>query len=903
MRSVARRSLLLQLLSGYLLFVGVVLGAGAGFSTGVEQHLRGNVQASDQALAQEIALTTSLQLNDDENSLVNLGKLAGQASSTTAMLNIFQSYQAARIDVDYVYWLDPVGDLRVVWPQAGQVALGGEFSPPDVVQRARVASNPVFEVGIAVETTFNAGVIMAEPVRDATGNLIGIVAASLSLVELSEPLTTVVNAQHQQGRTLSLSIIDSRGELIATPEHQHILQTVLDELPGADRALQGQSSSVLGVGPDGQSWLFSAVPVPDTGWAVVVQEPASKALAIVEDFHNWLWTTALLFAIGGLLFWLLLVLRVFRPLHFLATQHQALPVSELAIPPQTTVMAARADEVGALTRSLIRLERDGLHKLSELRTLLETSNAVVGSLDPYAVVGTIIREARRLVDVQAAAVLVPDDAGILRVLVSDGHTERFNQALSLSPENPVSTAVQALHAGHPVQRLLDGVFPSLAYEEGFRSVLAIPIISRHAGNVVLSVHRTEARAFDANEMNLLLTFANYATLAWEHAVLYERSDERLREIAQENQQLYQEATEEKHKLAAIMGSLSDGLILTSTGGTILYANAGASAIAGLPSAALERHPVGVLYDALRQAAGASETSVALLAQSEAGATPEVVVEIGRAMHRRAIHVRLFDVDDDAGRPIGRGVLLRDVTRERELDAFKTALLAAVGHELRTPLAAIKGHASTLLQPDVTWSQADQRHFLQTISNEADRLAQIVSNLLDLSRQETGLLLLNRVPMRVPDLVTQTIERLSMPDVTLTIALPDDLPLVNVDGPRVEIVLRNLILNAATYGANTVRVAAATRHDAVIVTVADDGPGMAAEELPHIFERFYRTRHGRQQHAGGTGLGLSICKAFIEAHGGAIWAESANGGTIFSFTLPLVAAPAPPTIAIAEGRSA
>ncbi len=127
---------------------------------------------------------------------------------------------------------------------------------------------------------------------------------------------------------------------------------------------------------------------------------------------------------------------------------------------------------------------------------------------------------------------------------------------------------------------------------------------------------------------------------------------------------------------------------------------------------------------------------------------EVVVEISRDGRRRAIHLRLFDVGDESGKVIGRGLLLRDVTREREIDEFKSALLAAVGHELRTPLAAIKGHASTLLQHDVTWSTTDQRHFLQTISGEADRLAKLVSNLLDLSRQEAGLLLLNRGPARL-----------------------------------------------------------------------------------------------------------------------------------------------------------
>src|SRR5207302_237372 len=141
------------------------------------------------------------------------------------------------------------------------------------VQNARIATGPVFDVGIAEETTFNAGVIIADPVRTSNGTLVGIVAANLSLVDLSEPLSTVVQAQQHMGRQLMISIIDNRGELIATPNHKQILYTVQDELPGAKSALQGQPASRIGPGADGQDWLFSAVPVPNAGWAVVVQRP------------------------------------------------------------------------------------------------------------------------------------------------------------------------------------------------------------------------------------------------------------------------------------------------------------------------------------------------------------------------------------------------------------------------------------------------------------------------------------------------------------------------------------------------------------------------------------------------------------------------------------------------------
>ena len=897
----ARRSLLLQLLSLYLLFVVIVLMAGVGVDALVEQQLRNDAQASDQALAQEIALQTSLQLSDAEDALTALGKLVIQGKTQTTIVDTLRTFQAARNEVENTYWLDPLGGMSASWPPVGIVA---EFSPPGVVQQARLVTAPVFEVGIAsisAETTVNPGVIIAQSMHTSDGRLVGIIAVSLSLKELSDPLSTVVQAQQHQGHRLLISIIDNQGRLIATPYSKRILYTVLDELPGADQALHGHVTSLLAPGTDGQSWFFSSVPVLSTGWAVVVQRPESEALAVVAQFHAWLLTAALLFAIGGLLFWLLLLFKVIRPLHTLAIQHQVLPVSEQSIPASTMMLARRNDEVGTLARSLVRLEHDGLEKLGELRTLLETSNAVVSSLEPHAVVGKIIREVRRLVDVQAAAVLLPNEQGVLHVMVSDGHSERYDSMLSLTPENTSSSAVQALREGRPVQKLLDvsRTASAISYDEGFRSVLAIPIISRHVGGVVLSVHRTEAHPFKQNEIDLLLTFANYATLAWEHAILYERSDERLRIVAQENERLYQQASEEKQKLEAIMGSMSDGLVLTGIDGIILYANQGASTITGLSAIELEHYPINVLYNAIRMIAVQPEEYERALTRAEALETPELVVETRCDGQHHAIHLRLFDVKDESEGVLGRGLLLRDITREYELNEFKTTLLAAVGHELRTPLAAIKGHASTLLQEDVTWPLADQRHFLQTISGEADRLAQLVSNLLDLSRQEAGLLLLNCVPIKLQQLVVRTIAQLQRPEVVLSSQIPEDLPLVNVDRARIEVVLHNLLANALLYGDGEVCITAEKRDEVVVVSVTDNGSGIAHDELPHVFERFYRARHGLQQHSGGTGLGLTICKAFIEAHKGTIWVESNGQGTTFSFSLPCVSSPISDTPMIAD----
>ncbi|WP_376796298.1 ATP-binding protein [Thermogemmatispora sp.] len=897
MRPAARRSLLTRLLTVYLLFVSVVLLGGVGINTLVEQRLRGDVQAADQALAEEIARETSLQLLGAEQALARLGRLVleipGEAPSSLERL--FQAWQEARSDVDHVYWLDPFGAVLVAWP-AGHVATGAEFSPPTVVEQALKSSQPAFEVGIvglAPGRLATPGVIVAQAVR-SQGRLRGLIAASFSLAELSLPLVNVVQAQQRQGKHLIITVIDGNGVVVAASERRRLLETALSELAGASQALQGQSLSRPGPGPDGQDWLFSSVPVPNVGWAVVVERPSGEALAVVDQFHLWLLLVALLFTLGGLLFWLLLLMRVIRPLQTLASQHQALPASAQAIPPATLLLASQRDEIGDLARSLIRLERDGLRKLSELHTLLETSNAVVSSLDPRAVIEEIMAEVQRLVDVQAVAVLLPDEQGVLRVLQSSGHSERYNRLLSLSPERVSSAAVLALHSGQPVQKLLDGSQPSFAYDDGFRAVLALPIISHHVGSVVLVVHRQEPRLFEEHEVQLLSTFANYATLAWEHAMLYERSDERLRQVAQENERLYRQASEEKRRLAAIMESMQDGLLLLGSDDRILYANQAACLIAGLSRPALEGQPMATFYEALQESGAEAEACARAVKRTEPAA---FLIKNREGAQARALQLRLFAVQSESGETIGRGLLVRDVTRERELDEFKTTLLAAVGHEVRTPLAAIKGYASTLLQQDVVWPPEEQQQFLQTIMQEADRLTQLVRNLLDLSRQEAGLLQLQRAPVEPRALVLTVGERIKSGTARLTVEIPPGLPPVLVDRGRIEVVLHNLINNALLYGAQQVQVRAWPSSDGesmLTFAVIDDGPGIAPEELPHIFERFYRASRGRHQHAGGTGLGLAICKAFVEAHGGRIWVQSDSQGTAIYFSLPCASPTAPGT---------
>lgn len=225
---------------------------------------------------------------------------------------------------------------------------------------------------------------------------------------------------------------------------------------------------------------------------------------------------------------------------------------------------------------------------------------------------------------------------------------------------------------------------------------------------------------------------------------------------------------------------------------------------------------------------------------------------------------------------------------RRADELKSALLAAVSHDLRTPLASIIASAGSLRQLDVQWTDAERRSFLSDIENEAQRLSRIVDNLLDLSRMESGTLRPERGWYDVGALVDDVLGRLRPVTVghPVTVDIPEDVPPVLLDYVEIDQVISNLIENAVrhTPAGTAITVRARTEDDILAVEVLDAGPGIDPRALPHLFEAFYR---GAPRAWPGVGLGLAVARGLVEAHGGTITAENRpGGGAVFRFTLPL-----------------
>lgn len=359
-------------------------------------------------------------------------------------------------------------------------------------------------------------------------------------------------------------------------------------------------------------------------------------------------------------------------------------------------------------------------------------------------------------------------------------------------------------------------------------------------------------------------------------------------------------------LAALMGNMSEGLLILDADRRVRYHNAQANRIAGLQPKELIGRP-------FEEAFAASITYVTN--------ADKVQAQWHEALHvthdRTRFEVRIerlgshFDLLVDvfsltiggSGEICERGVLLRDVTAERALARTKDEFVSIVSHEIRNPLTSIVGFSELLALGLVAPEKVQDS--LQTLHREAQRLHTIVDDLLQLQRIETGRSDYSFGPVELRPVVEQVVSTLSVQATAahrLEIDVPANLPAVWADREKLTQVVINLVGNAIKYSPSggEVRIAAtreptlgtnggAGSGEVVHLSVSDEGLGVPAEALPRIFERFYRVEHDDRKHIGGTGLGLAIVKKIVEAHGGQVMVNSAYGeGSTFTVVLPVTA---------------
>jgi DNA-binding response OmpR family regulator/signal transduction histidine kinase len=350
---------------------------------------------------------------------------------------------------------------------------------------------------------------------------------------------------------------------------------------------------------------------------------------------------------------------------------------------------------------------------------------------------------------------------------------------------------------------------------------------------------------------------------------------------------------EYYILSEITTNIRSGFILLNPAEQVTYFNPSAERLIGINNALLHEQQVFDVREHLISLAANPENAQAELDRIWLHPEQESSIDLALADAAvRWLRVQSFPVRDDLDLLLGRGVLLDDITLEHSSAQARNETLALAAHELKTPLAIIKGCATTLLGNSMRWDPSMLREMLQMIDTQADRLHDILNTLLDVWRMDAGVQNLRLSEVHISKLFEQLVERWreNAPRHHFVFNVPLEDIIVQCDALRIEQAFNHLLNNAVAYSSmgSAIKIQLETNDIEVCLSIADQGVGIATEHLDRIFDRFYRISPG-EQHSHGSGLGLSIVRATIEAHGGKIWADSpgVGRGTTFSCTLPFI----------------
>ena len=503
------------------------------------------------------------------------------------------------------------------------------------------------------------------------------------------------------------------------------------------------------------------------------------------------------------------------------------------------------------------LERSGLFEAERTsralaQQLARSGGVLATELDPAAVLDEVVDRAPALLGADACAVRIVEDEELIVTAVSAPDVER-----ALGSRVPIvgGLSAQVIESRRPVTVEDASTDPALAavdpmIEQGYRTYLGVPLVGPEGAlHGVLSLYGVRPRAWREEEVEALLALAANTAAALSNAELYQR------------------VALEKERSAAILENIADGIVALDRDGNVVLWNQAAEEATGVPAS-----------EALGRSTGQ------ILGRTLSG---ESVVSIRRGDGDIWLSITEAVMTDPAGQVSGRIYALRDISAERVVEEMKSEFVSTVSHELRGPLTSIYGFAETMLRQDVLFGEDERRVFLGYIASESERLTVIVDALLSVARLDTGDLQVNVAPTDVRAVVADVVssaENAASNGHSFVLELPQEPLSAAADADKLRQVLAHLVDNAVKYspGGGRVTIAAHRHDDTVEVHVVDQGVGIPPIERERIFRKFYRV----DQERGGTGLGLFLAQGLVNAMGGRIWVEPAEGrGSRFAFALP------------------
>ncbi len=756
---------------------------------------------------------------------------------------------------------------------------------------------------LALQTNGEETVIIAVPLRTEAGNYYGYILATLNMEQFFAMLEK--NRHFSSGYTI---LLDNKHQIIYHPDKG--TKSSSEEILPVFKILKNVSEGSLNYySPiyDREETAHFAT-IADLGWVIWVAAPRFEVLL---PFYRDIVLSLCTLLVGVFLILFIrdvLLNNIALPLSQLNNASEEFSAGNFSyrvklnsknIPCEISELSAKFNtmaenletsnvllkEYGSnLEKRVIERTKELVMKNKETAALYVVASSVSNTYKLTDVLNQVFNEIMKLFEVEFTIVHLHNDNKYIHNddnkqvhsiwRVNYPQTEKLIYTEAVARYNRMAMDQRQIISITDLQKAEDEVPLALRWSD-ICSLVSIPICYQNTVLGAVTITSCAQNRFEKPEISILQAVCNQLG------------------VVITNMGLFNIINEEHHTLLAIINSMNEGLLLLDSQGKILYVN-----------------PLFFKMFYLDITDWQNELSLVELREK---VNPEININFPYEDIKECfLAQKVFEYGEGSviykdktkyyliqGFPvmtgetfIGYGCVVRDITREKEVDNLKSSILSTVSHELRSPLTTIYGSAESLLRKDVVWAKEEQQEFIEAIVEESIRLRELIDNIMDMSKIEAGAL---KIDLNVTDL-GKMIERIRERYVNrrleqqIILDISNEIPCVIIDERRIEQVFNNLLENAIKYSPVNQDIRIEVRYlsdkHMVRVGVIDEGMGIEPQYQESIFERFYRVDNVRSKQIKGSGVGLSITKGIIEKHGGTIWVESELGqGSKFYFTLP------------------
>ncbi|MCA9897137.1 MAG: PAS domain S-box protein [Ardenticatenaceae bacterium] len=748
--------------------------------------------------------------------------------------------------------VDASGEVTAVFPTDSPSTTLSDDEKTAVAQA--FAPNPK-NVALANMPTDEQVLSLVVPISAADGQTNAVLIGRLANFSLEDLL---VGLQGTVGGGTGF-LVNEQAQIIAHPQGSYLRASWPGDADELRRLwftgmADGQAYRGWLQGSDTRELVYTQT-VAEPGWTVVTAVPYEIVLGQALQMG---WPLLLVLLLGTALFYTnvaLLGRDITQPINKIVAASKTMAAGGSW---NATELEQREDEIGELNQAFIQMQRATRKQLNDLSLLLGTSHDVSTSIDLNQGIPAILRGALRGTGAAGARAVVLNPSGGNPLSFGEGPAAEAMKSL----DRPIMTRLrhmQELMLATPNQiRAALGLDKDA--EPPVPALVAIPLYSHDRFQGILWLGYRQAHSYDISERNLLVT------LATQTAVLVE------------NARLFATAEGGRRRLAAVLASTTDAVIVTDQTERILLINRATERIFDLNASKVTGRPVAKVIEPV-------PLVKALTGDDEHTRNLEVPMPDGKTYYASA-----STIISNEGQIFGRVAVLRDITHLKEIDEMKSDFVATVSHDLRSPLTYMRGYATMV--PMVDELSPKQHEYLDKILAGIDQMSQLVDDLLDLGRIEAGVdLAKERIEVKplLEEIATEYWQHAHLAGIKLHVDVPEDIPAITGDGSLLRQAITNLLGNGIKYAPNSgpMWLRAEHKNGELVLSVQDSGPGIPKQDQMRLFEKFYRVKQRGTEKVKGSGLGLAIVRSIAERHGGRAWCISQQGeGCTFSLSVPV-----------------